>query len=99
MQTATQHSRLSFDQAINLALDLLPGLRHDFQVIADLRKKTPRDMEGVGRYGLKIPDPVMPIIREYFPDCFQEDTDLQGKAWLKFMNRPEAERFKVQRKL
>ncbi len=99
MQTATQHSQLTFDQAINLALDLLPGLRHDFQVIADLRKSKARDMPGVGRYGLKIPDPCMPIFRQYFPDLFQDDTELQGKAWLKFMQKPEAERFKVQRTL
>ena len=97
MKTATQHRQLTFDEAINLALDLVPGLRHDFQVIADLRKHKARDIEGVGRYGLKIPDPVMPILQQYFPDCFQDDADLAGKALLKFMQRPEAERFKVQR--
>ena len=99
MQTATQHRQLTFDQSIDLALDLLPGLRHDFQIIADQRKSKARDMEGVGRIGLSIPDPVMPILKQYFPELFQTDTELQGKAWLKFMMLPESERFKVQRTL
>ena len=98
MQTKTnQHRQLTFDDAINVALDLLPALRHDFQVIADLRKSRARDMPGVGRMGLKIPDPCLPILKAYFPDCFQEDAELAGKAWLKFMQLPEAERFKLQR--
>ena len=90
---------LTFDQAVEVAISVLPGLRHDLNLLVEMRKNDCKDMEGVGRWGLSVPDPIMPLLREYHPEIFQEDVHLANAAWLKFMKHPDSERFRVQTKI
>jgi hypothetical protein len=87
---------LTFNEAVDLAISVLPGLRTDLNQLAEMRKNECKDMEGVGRWGLSIPDPIMPILKEYWPEMFQEDTELANRAWLRFMQHPDSARFRVQ---
>ena len=89
---------LTFDQAVSLAMDLVPGLRNDMALLAKMRKETPRDMEGIGRIALNIPDPIEPILRAYHPELYQGDAALRGEAWLRFIKHPHSERFRVHSK-
>jgi hypothetical protein len=94
-----QLEKKSFDEAVNLAIDLLPGLRHDMALIAERRKRQARDMEGTGRVGLNIPDPIDALLRIYHPELYQKDAKLRGAAWLKFMKHPDSARFRINEKL
>ena len=89
----------TFDEAVNLALDLLPGLRHDMALIAERRKHQARDMEGTGRIALNIPDPIDDLLRVYHPELYQTDPKLRAHAWVKFMRHPDSARFRINEKL
>ena len=90
---------LTFNEAVSLAISMLPGLRHDLNLLSEMRKNECKDMEGIGRWGVSIPDPIMPLMKEYWPQCFQDDVKLANAAWLKFMQHPDSERFRVQTKI
>ena len=100
MQTANHLKPvLTFDEAVNLAIDMLPGLRHDLAQIQKRRKDNATDMQGIGRVALNIPDPIIPLLQEYHPELYQEDQELAGRAWLKFINSRDAERFRTNARL
>ncbi len=90
---------INFKQAVDVALHTVPGLRHDMNIIAERRKNDSRDMEGIGRWGLEIPDPIMPLLQLYWPNIFNQDTDISHREWLKFMNHPDSEQFRVKPRL
>ena len=92
-------SLVDFDQAVGIALDLVPGLRNDLARIAERRKHQARDMQGIGRVALEIPDPIVPLLAHYHPELYQDDDELRGKAWLRFMRHPDSERFRTNAKL
>ena len=90
---------LTFDQAIDYAINHIPGLKHDFELMAKKRKDGARDMQGIGRIGLSIPDPLYGLVVAYHPDLENPDYDIQHNAWLKFMRHPHSERFRINSKL
>ena len=95
MQPKVDPNLMDFDQAIALAIDLVPGLRHDMNQIADMRKGGPKDMQGIGRMALRIPDPVLPIVRAYHPELYEGTKEETARAWRRFMRHPHSERFRV----
>lgn len=99
MVDISSHRRLSFLEAVRYAANEVPGLAHDMKFIAELRKGQPKDMQGIGRFGVKIPDPIMELMRGYFPALFQEDSELRQLAWIKWMKSSDAQPFRVGRKL
>lgn len=90
---------LNFTQAVELALATVPGLRSDLNIMAERRKNTMKDMEGVGRWALSIPEPIEPLLQAYHPELYQEDIVEQQKAWLKFIQHPDSYYFRTQDKL
>ena len=97
MQIDTQ--KLTFAQAINVACDLLPGLRNDLAINQQRRKRQAVDMQGTGRIALSIPDPLEPLLQIYHPELYQRDAEQRGKAWLRFMRHPDSEPFRTNQKL
>ena len=91
--------KLTFMQAVGLACNLLPGLRQDLEANRQQRKHQARDMEGIGRIALSIPDPLEPLLRIYHPELYQTDAELRGKAWRRFMHHPDSEPFRTNQKL
>jgi len=87
---------LDFIQAVDLAIATVPGLRHDFNIMAERRKNTMRDMEGVGRWALSIPEPIEPLLKAYHPELYQDDIKAQQEAWLKFIQHPDSLYFRTQ---
>ncbi len=78
-----------------MAVDVLPGLRHDMALIDERRKSTMKDIDGVGRWGVSIPAPVMSILEQYKPELFQDDIQLQNRAWLQFIKHSDSKPFRV----
>lgn len=90
----------TFLQAVKIAYDTVPGLKHDMDRLKELRKKEHhKDMEGVGRIALNIPDPIKPLLKAYFPELYQADSQLAAKEWKRFINSPDSQPFRVGSKL
>jgi hypothetical protein len=85
-------------EAFTLACETVPGLRHDMTVIKARRNQARKDMDGLGRWGLTIPDPILPLLQEYKPELFQDDGELAGRAWLRFIKHPDSKPFRVSAK-
>ncbi len=92
-------SVLTFSEAVSLTIALVPGLKGDMQRLQELRKQKPKDMDGVGRIGLNIPNPLIPILKQYKPELYQSDKQLADRAWLRFIQSPESELFRVNSQL
>ena len=92
-------SQLTFMQAVGVACDLLPGLRSDLNQNQQHRNAQARDMQGIGRIALSIPEPIEPLLRIYHPELYQADAELRGKAWLRFMKHPDSAPFRTYAKL
>lgn len=90
---------LTFIEAITLACNVLPGLKNDMDIIRERAKGKAKDMQGIGRLGLVIPDPLLKILEEYKPELFQSDLQLKNKAWLKFIKHSDSKPFRVSSKL
>ena len=90
---------VTFMEALTMAAFLLPGLRADLERNKALRKTTHRDIDGVGRWGLSIPEPAERLLEQYHPELYQEDKQLAAKAWRGFMLTADAEPFRVTAKI
>ena len=90
---------MTFDQAISYAIDVIPHLKKQMETIKRRRIDGARDMEGIGRIGLELPDPLYGLVIAYHPDLESPDRETNAKAWLKFMKHPDSERFRVNTKL
>lgn len=75
---------------------LLPGLRYDLNLIAKKRKEPARDMEGVGRLALSIPEPAEALLQVWHPELYQKDAELRAKAWKAFIFHPDSAPFRTQ---
>lgn len=99
MKPATAKANLNFQQACQLAISIDPALRHDLEITANKRKEQARDMQGIGRTALDIPEPLLKLAYDYFPDLNSPDKEISAKAWLKFMQSSDAEIFRCNAKL
>ena len=92
-------SGLTFDQAIDYAINAIPGLKGDMAILAERRKKQNKDLQAIGRVGVSIPDPLMGLVIAYHPDLDAPDNETQNRAWQAFMRHPHSERFRVNEKI
>jgi len=92
-------SGLSFDQAIDYAINAIPGLKGDMAILQERRKNQAKDLQALGRVGLSIPDPLMGLVYAFHPDLMNEDSETQNRAWRAFMRHPHSERFRVNHKI
>jgi len=90
-----KHNVLRFEEAVKLTVDIVPGLKADMERLRLLRQHEAKDMAGIGRIGLNIPDPLMPILKQYKPDLFQDDKELADRAWLRFIQSPDSQPFRI----
>jgi len=104
-QSAPQSMQAKFDrgmtflESVRYAADLMPGLAHDMRRLTRLRKDQARDMEGIGRIALSIPDPVWPLLEQFHPELFTSDEQQNGREWLRFMKHPDSAPFRVNMRL
>lgn len=90
----------TFLQALGTMVSFIPEVGHDLQWCKELRKDDKhKDMQGLGRMGLHIPDPCLELLNLYHPELFTEDEELNARAWKKFMFHQDSKPFKVVRKL
>ena len=91
--------QMKFNQALQVLIDTVPGLSHDLNLLAERRKTQAKMMDGIGQWGLSIPDPVEPVLRMFYPELYQDDYEQQAMAWKAFMRNPDSMPFRIQRKI
>jgi len=90
----------TFLQAVKIAYDTIPGLKHDMDRLRDLRKSdNHKDMDGIGRMALSIPDPIKPLLKAYFPELYQDDQQLAAVQWKRFIKSADSLPFRVAGKI
>lgn len=90
---------LNFQQAVQLAIDLIPGVKQDLKITQQRRNKRARDMQGIGRLALEIPEPIIPILKKFHPELYQDDKRLQARAWELFIKHPDSALFRANEKI
>jgi len=86
---------MTFLQALEMMINNVQGLRHDMNHIKTMRTQSARDMDGIGRLALSIPDPAMKLLEQYHPELFQSDQRLAAAAWSRFIKHPDSKPFRT----
>lgn len=92
---ANKPHTVEFMDAVRLVIASDSLLQRDMALIQERRKMPQKDMAGVGRWGIAIPNPLLYLFKVYKPELFQEDEELAAREWLKFMKHEDSIIFQV----